>query len=72
MSEADLLLREILEHGDLVGCEAAGRPVIQLTIDAGMLDRLMVFGADAAEREEGGDDEPSEAPSSSACWLSAA
>lgn len=69
-----MLLREILEHGDLVGRDGAGRPVIQLAIDAGIFDRLMAFGVDDAEREEGGDDELSEVPSGSAgnrcvCYL---
>jgi hypothetical protein len=36
------------------------------------LDRLIAFGADAPEREDGGDDEPYEVPPVHACWLSAA
>ena len=32
----------------------------------------MAFGADAAEREDGGDDEPYEVPPVHACWLDAA
>ena len=32
----------------------------------------MAFGADAAEREDDGDDEPCEVPPVHACWLDAA
>jgi hypothetical protein len=62
MSEADELLRQILESGDIVGRDAAGLTVIQLAIDRRVLDRLMVFGANAVEAEDGGDDEPYRAP----------
>ena len=64
MNEARELLRHILETGDIVGRDRAGRTVIQLAVDRRTLDRLMAFGADAAEGEDGGDDEPD--------WLAAA
>ena len=67
MAEAEQLLRQILESGDLVGRDGAGR-----TVDRPTLDQLMAFGADAAEREEDGDDEPCESPPVHACWLEAA
>lgn len=72
MCEAGELLRQILETGDVVGRDARGRTVIQLALDRAAFDRLMVFGADAAEREDGGDDEPYEVPPVHACWLDAA
>jgi hypothetical protein len=47
--------------------------VIQLAVDAAELDRLMAFGADAAEHEDGGDDEPSyQVPPVHACRFEAA
>jgi hypothetical protein len=70
MSEADLLLQKILEAGDVVGRDAAGRTVIQFAVDREDLLRLMAFGADAAE-SEAGDDEPDDVPPVSACWLDA-
>jgi hypothetical protein len=72
MSEAGELLRQILEGGDIVGRDGAGRTIIQLAVDRRVLDRLMMFGADAVEREDGGDDEPYEVPPVHACWLEAA
>jgi hypothetical protein len=72
MSEAEQLLREILEHGDLIGQDAAGRPVIQLAIDQALFECLMAFGADTAEAEDGGDDEPYAVPPVHPCWLQAA
>lgn len=72
MSEAGELLRQILEGGDIVGRDRAGRTIIQLAVDRRVLDRLMAFGADAAECEDGGDDEPYEVPPVHACWFEAA
>jgi hypothetical protein len=72
MSEAGELLRQILEGGDIVGRDAAGRTVIQLAVDRRVLDALMAFGADDEEREDGGDDEPYEVPPVHASWLDAA
>jgi hypothetical protein len=72
MCEAGELLRLILETGDLVGRDRAGRTVIQLAVDRRTLGRLMAFGADDAEREDGGDNEPYEVPPVHACWLDSA
>ena len=33
MSEAERLLRDILEHGDIIGRDAAGRTIVQLALD---------------------------------------
>ena len=71
MGEAEELLRRILENGHLVGRDGAGRNVLQLALDDADMDELMVFGADAAERENGGDDEPYEVPPVHACWFEA-
>src|SRR5690606_28504483 len=62
MTEAERLLRDILEHGDIVGRDAAGRTIIQLALEGPAFERLMVFGADAVEAEDGGDDEPYAVP----------
>ena len=72
MGEAEELLRQILESGDVVGRDGAGRNVIQLALEDTEMDRLMAFGADTAEREDGGDDEPYEVPPVHACWFEAA
>jgi hypothetical protein len=67
MSEAELLLQKILEAGDVVGRDAAGRTVIQLAVNPEDFLRLMAFGADAAE-SECDDGEPNDVPPVSACW----
>ena len=72
MTYAEQLLLQILESGDLVGEDGAGRAVLQLAVDRATLERLMAFGADAVEHEENGDDEPYEAPPVHACWFEAA
>ena len=72
MSEAEQLLRQILESGDVVGRDGEGRTVLQLAVGGATLERLMAFGADAAESEENGDDEPYESPPVHACWFEAA
>jgi hypothetical protein len=64
MSDADMLLRDILERSDITGRDASGRIVIEVAVDRATFERLMVFGADQAEAEDGGDDEPA--------WLNAA
>ena len=58
LSRSRDLLHHLLEHGDIVGRDAAGRTVIQLAVDDWALDKLLTFDADAAELEDGGDDEP--------------
>jgi len=57
-AEARALLHHILEHGDIVGRDAAGRTIIQLAVDDWALEQLMAFDPGAVELEGGGDDEP--------------
>jgi hypothetical protein len=71
-ARAEQLLRQILQSGDVVGQDGAGRTVVRLAVDRATLDRLIVFGADAAECEDHVDDEPYESPPVHACWLEAA
>ena len=66
MTEAEHLLARILDTG------AAGRSIVQLALDAADLDRLIAFGADAAEAEDCGDDEPPDVPPVLNCWYEAA
>ena len=69
MGEASALLQAILEAGDLVGRDTAGWMVIQLAVEPRDFDRLMAFGADAVEAEDGGDEEPYQCSPMSACWF---
>jgi hypothetical protein len=57
-AEARALLHHLLEHGDIVGMDAAGRTIVQLHVDDWVLEKLMTFDSDAADLEEGGDGEP--------------
>jgi hypothetical protein len=57
-SEARALLRFILQHGDIVGTDHAGRTILQLAVDPWMLDQLAAFDADAEDFEDDGDGEP--------------
>jgi hypothetical protein len=57
-AEARALLHHLLEHGDVVGRDAAGRTIIQMAVDDWAMERLLSFDADAAELEDGGDNEP--------------
>jgi hypothetical protein len=57
-AEARALLHHLLEHGEIVGRDAVGRTIIHLPLDAWVLEKLMMFDADAADLEQGGDDEP--------------
>ena len=57
-AEARALLHHLLEHGDIVGVDAAGRMIIELALDDRVLEKLMTFDAEAADLEDGGDDEP--------------
>lgn len=69
MSEADRLLHNILEAGDIVGRDHAGRIVIQVAVDRCDFEQLMAFGAVEVESEDGGDAEPYEVPPMSPCWF---
>jgi hypothetical protein len=57
MTEADRLLRDILERGDITGRDASGRIVIELAVNRATFERLMIFGADQVEAEDDGNDE---------------
>jgi hypothetical protein len=57
-AEARALLHHVLEQGDVVGRDRAGRTIIQLAVDDLVLDKLMGSDADAAEGEDGGEAEP--------------
>ena len=57
-AETRALLHHLLQHGDVVGRDGAGRTIIQLAVDGWVLEKLLTFGADAAELEDQGDDEP--------------
>jgi hypothetical protein len=46
--------------------------VIQLAVAPALFERLMAFGADQAEAEASGDDEPYAALPVQVCWLRAA
>ena len=56
-AQARALLRHLLEAGDIVGRDAAGRTVIQLVADDWLLNQLMTFDAGAEELEDDGDAE---------------
>jgi hypothetical protein len=57
-AEVRALLHHLLEHGDVVGRDSAGRTVIQLAVNGWIFERLMTFDAEAADLEDGGDAEP--------------
>jgi hypothetical protein len=56
-AEARALLHHLLEHGDIVGRDTVGRTILQLAVDDLVLEKLMTFGAEAADLEDGGDGE---------------
>ncbi len=60
--EARALLHHLLEHGDVMGRDTAGRTIIQLAVDDWALERLLTFDAEAAELEPEPDDEEDGAP----------
>jgi hypothetical protein len=51
------LLHYLLEHGDIIGRDAAGNTIIQLSVNDHVLETLMTFDANAAELEPEPDDE---------------
>jgi hypothetical protein len=57
-AEARVLLHHLLEHGDILGRDTAGRIVIQLAVDDWAMEQLLTFDADAADLEDGGHAEP--------------
>lgn len=56
-AQARALLHYLLKHGDIVGTNTVGRTIILLAVDNRVLETLMTFDAEAAELEDGGDDE---------------
>jgi hypothetical protein len=61
-AEAPAVLHHLLEHGDIVGRDTAGRTVIQLTVDVWTLERLMTFDAETADLKDGGTASPMTMP----------
>ncbi len=56
---AKSVLHHLLQHGDVAGRDAAGRTVLQLSIDDWLLEQLCAFDGDAAELEDtDGEPEP--------------
>jgi hypothetical protein len=51
------LLHHLLEAGDIIGRDRAGRTVIQLAANDWLLDQLMTFDASAEDLEGSGDAE---------------
>ena len=69
MGESERLLHNIIEGGDFVGRDDAGRMVIVLAIEPRDFDKLLTFGAVEVESECGGDDEPYECTPMPPCWF---
>lgn len=57
-AEARALLHYLLEGGDIVGRDAAGRTVIQLAADDWLLEQLTGFDSGSEDLEDNGDAEP--------------
>jgi hypothetical protein len=57
-AQARALLHHLLERGDIVGRDAAGRTVIQLAADDWLLEQLLSFDSHSEDLERGGDAEP--------------
>jgi hypothetical protein len=56
------LLHHLLETGDVIGRDDAGRTVIQLAADDWLLERLLTFDAGTEDLEENGDAEADGGP----------
>ena len=56
-AQARALLHHLLEAGDIVGRDAAGRVVIQLAADDWLLERLLTFDAGSEDLEYNADAE---------------
>jgi hypothetical protein len=52
------VLHYLLEHGDIVGRDAAGQMIIQLSVNDCVLEMMMTFDAEAGDLEDAGDSEP--------------
>jgi hypothetical protein len=57
-AQARALLHHLLEMGDIVGRDAAGRTVIQLAADDWLLEQLLSFDSHSEDLEHRGDAEP--------------
>ena len=57
-AETRALLHHLLERGDIVGRDTAGRTIIQLAVNDRVLERLMTFDAEGVDLEDGGEGEP--------------
>jgi hypothetical protein len=55
-SAARALLHHLLEQGDIVGRDAAGRTIIQLSVNDYVLETLLTFDAEPADLEPQADD----------------
>lgn len=56
---AKSVLHHLLQNGDVAGWDAAGRAILQLSIDDWLLEELCAFDSDAAELEDtDGEPEP--------------
>jgi len=59
-AQARALLHALLEGGDVIGRDAAGRTVIQLAVGDWLLEQLLAFDGGAEDLEDSSDAEPSE------------
>ena len=56
-AQARALLHHLLATGDIIGRDATGRTVIQLTASDWLLDQIMTFDAGSEDLEDRGDAE---------------
>lgn len=66
-AEARALLHHMLEHGDIVAIDRAGRAIIQLAVSPWLLERLLTFDGGVEDLEDSDsepqdDDEPDGPP----------
>ena len=66
-AEARALLHHLLEHGDVVGRDSAGRTIIRLVVDDWVYEKLMTFDADAAELGDQSTPSPTTMPRRTCC-----
>ena len=56
-AQARVMLHHLLEAGDIIGKDRAGRTVIQLAADDRLLDQLMTFDSGSEDFEDSSDAE---------------
>jgi len=61
-AQARTLLHHLLQAGDVIGRDASGRTLIQLTAEDWLLEQLMTFDAGSEDGEDSGDVEPDDSP----------